>query len=101
CARWRANSAGCCSYHSRSTVSRLHRYLNELDVPQRRLVGLLRAHPILCDFSPALLGGAKIWSMAILPRRVCVRIFRSLSDARCLFATWLLDPRRLCDLSPP
>src|SRR5439155_13079703 len=78
----------------------LHQHRNEFHVPQRRLVVLRDAHPILSDFSPALLGRTKIRSVDFFAKRVRARIFRSLSVARCLSGPWTLDPRRVRDLSP-
>src|SRR5260370_9142942 len=54
---------------------------------------------MLCDFLPGRLGGAKIWTAAVPAGRVCARVFRSLSDARCLPGPRALDSWRLRHLS--
>ena len=49
-------------HHPEPARSALHRYSDEFHVPQRGVVVLLHADPILSDFSPALSGGAPLWA---------------------------------------
>src|SRR5207249_3686757 len=72
-----------------------HRYHDELHVPERGLVVLLDAHPILSDLSPALLGSAPFWAVYLFTNGVCTWIFRALPAARGLSPAWLLGPGRL------
>src|SRR6266481_709650 len=95
----RASRTGGQPNHSEPARSPVHRYPDELHVPQRGLVVLLHADPVLFDLSPTLLGSAPPWTMDFSDNRVCRRIFRSLHITRCLAAKWIVGPWRFCDLS--
>src|SRR6266568_2883980 len=76
-----------------------HRYSDELHVPERGVVVFLHADPILFDLSPALLGGAPLWAMAVSDRRVRRRLFRTLRVAGAVAAKWVVGAWRFRDLS--
>src|SRR5438128_12118804 len=61
------------SHRAQSARAPVHRYHDEFHVPERGLVVLLHAHPVLSNVSPALLGGEKIWSVALPAWRVRAR----------------------------
>src|SRR5207249_7918352 len=76
-----------------------HRYSDELHVPERGMVVLLHADPILFDLSPALLGGAPARAGTLFVSRVRRRLFRALRVARALAAKWVVGAWRFRDLS--
>ena len=94
----RASRTGGQPHHSEPARPQVHRYPDELHVPQRRMVVFLHADPVLFDLSPALLGGAPHWSMVVPDNRMCRRIFRALHIARCLATKRVVGPRRFRDL---
>src|SRR5207247_9921252 len=80
----RASRTGGQPDHSEPARSPLHRYSDELHVPQRGVVVLLHVDPVLSDLSPALLGGAPLGTAVVSDNRMCGRIFRALRVARSL-----------------
>src|SRR5215469_11101987 len=81
------------SHHPESSRSALHRYRDELHVPECSVVVLLHTDPTLFDFSPALSDGASPGTMVVFGNRMCRRIFRALRAARSLAAEWLVGVR--------
>src|SRR6266496_338910 len=79
--------------------SALHRYSDELHVPQRSVVVFLHADPVLLDLSPALLGGAPAWAMVLFVNRMRRGIFCALSVARPLATKWIVGARWFRSLS--
>ena len=90
----RASRTGGQPHRAEPARSALHRYSDELHVPQRGVVVFLHADPVLFDLSPALLGGAPFWTIALFVNRVCRWIFCALSVARRLAPKWIVGPRR-------
>src|SRR5204863_3233362 len=78
--------------------SALHRYSDELHVPQRGVVVFFDADPALFDFSRALLGGAALWTVEVFVNRVCRRIFCPVFVAGGLAAKWIVGARWFRDL---
>src|SRR6266487_1958669 len=66
------------SHYPEPPRSALHRYSDEFHVPQRGMVVLLHADPVLFDFSSALLGGAPFRAVVVSVSRMCCRIFCAL-----------------------
>src|ERR1700752_4002940 len=64
--------------HPESARPSVHRYHDELHVPQRGVVVLLDAYSTLLDVPLALLGRASIRTVAVAGGNVCSRIFRPL-----------------------
>src|SRR4030095_9286415 len=80
-------------HHPESARPALHRYSDELYVPQRGMVVLLDADPVVPDLSPAFSGGTALWSMVVFVNSVCHRILRALHVARSLATKWPLGVR--------
>src|SRR2546428_237805 len=78
----------------------LHRYSNELHVPQRVMVVLLHADSALSYLSPALLRGPPLGTMGVSDHRMCRGFFRALCIARALAAKRVMGTGRFRDLSP-
>src|SRR4029450_7101138 len=95
----RAAGTGGRPHHPKSARPALHRYSDELHVPQRGVVVLFHADPVLFDFSPALHGGTSLRTMVVLVGCVCRRIFRALPAACSLATKWLVGVRRFRGLS--
>src|SRR4030095_1020848 len=95
----RASRTGGQPHRAEPARSALHRYSDELHVPQRSVVVFLNADPVLLNLSPALLGGAPAWSIAFFVNRMCRGVFRALPVARCLATKWIVGTGWFRDLS--
>src|SRR4030095_16956633 len=95
----RAAGTGGRPHHPKSARSALHRYSDELHVPQRSVVVLFHADPVLFNFSHALSGGAPLGTVVVFVNCMCRRIFRALHVACSLATEWPVGVRRFRDLS--
>ena len=88
------------SHHPEPARPALHRYSDEFHVPQRSMVVLLHADPVLPDFSAAFPDGAPRGSMVVFVHCVRRRIFRALHVACRLAANglWVLGGFAICRL---
>ena len=84
-----------------SLLGALHRYSDELYVPQRSMVVFLHADPVLLNLSPALLGSAPSWTIALFVNCMRPGIFRALFVARRLATKWIVGAGWFRNLSPP
>src|SRR4029450_9312957 len=78
------------SHHPEPPRSTLHRYSDEFHVPQRGVVVLLHADPVLFDFSHPVPGCASFRTVVVPVNRMCCRIFCALYAAYSLASKWLV-----------
>src|SRR6266404_6203322 len=95
----RASRTGGQPHYPEPARSPLHRYSDELHVPQRSVVVFLNADSVLFDLSPALLRSSPARTMGLFVDRMRRRIFCALFFARGLAAKWIVGPRWFRDLS--
>src|SRR5882762_7887832 len=86
-------------HHSEPARTPVHRYPDELHVPQRGVVVFLDADSVLFDLSPAFLGSAPSWAMDVSDNRVRRRIFLPLRVARAVATKRIVGARWVRNLS--
>src|SRR6266496_4360212 len=94
----RASRTGGQPHYPEPARSALHRYSDELHVPQRSVVVFLNADSVLFDLSPALFRSSPTGTVGLFVDRVRCRIFCALFFARDLATKWIVGPRWFCDL---